>query len=81
VEVRIKARRPGRDLARDLLLMSVGERAAATDHYMELIRQRNAESERVRGIQERAGLVGEPAELARVTTNWMRLRVPAVLER
>ena len=44
-------RRPGRDLARDLLLMSLGEagregeRAAAINHYLELSWQRNAEVE------------------------------------
>lgn len=44
-------RRPGRDLARDLFLMNQGEtgregeRAAAINHYMEMIWQRNAEVE------------------------------------
>jgi hypothetical protein len=44
-------RRPGRDLARDLLLMSLGEmgrdgeRAAAINHYMQMSWQRNAEVE------------------------------------
>lgn len=44
-------RRPGRDLVRDLLLMSMGEqervaeRAAAINHYMEMNWQRNGELE------------------------------------
>lgn len=44
-------RRPGRELARDLLLMGIGEegreaeRAAAINHYAELCWQRNAEVE------------------------------------
>ena len=44
-------RRPGRDLVADLLLMSKGmrgrdgERAAAIDHYMEMLRERNVELE------------------------------------
>ena len=44
-------RRPGRDLVRDLLLMARGEsgrereRAAAINHYMEMIWQRNGEIE------------------------------------
>jgi len=44
-------RRPGHDLVRDLLLMSLGEkgregeRAAAINHYMEMSWQRNAEME------------------------------------
>jgi len=46
-----KRRRPGRDLARDVLLMvvgergRVGERAGAINHYMEMNRERNAEVE------------------------------------
>ncbi len=45
------SRRPGRDLLRDILLMSKGEkgrdgqRAAAMNHYMEMYWQRNAEIE------------------------------------
>ncbi len=44
-------RRPGRDLVRDLLLISIGERgrkgrrAAAINHYMEMTWQRNGEVE------------------------------------
>lgn len=45
------AKRPGRDLAQDLLLMAMGmqgherERSAAVNHYMALCRDRNAEVE------------------------------------
>lgn len=76
-------RRQGRDLVRDLLLMAQGEvgrereRAAAINHWLELIRRRHGEIEEdfYRAVKE---VFGPQAMVATHPTWWYRLAVNEV---